>query len=408
MVTPSEAHRLIGECTPLLPAEEVLLRSLQGRVLAAAVAAPFSLPRFTNAAMDGFALRGAEIAEAGRETPVVLKVSARVAAGADPAGPLEPGTAVEIMTGAPMVEGADTVVPFEMTSGFGGSEVAVQKPVAVGANVRHQGEEVREGEPLLAAGTRLDASAIAVLASFGIDRVAVRRQPRLSIVTVGDELNEPGVPLSGSGIYDANSFMLQAACRSLGIEPTAVRRGVDDREEVRRLLRESLAESDLLITAGGISTGEYDFVQSELMALGVEKRFWSVAQKPGKPLYFGTAPGGKLVFSLPGNPVSALVCFVEYCSPVIAAMQGLEAAGKVTAVLESTFPTDRKRHRFLLGRLRNEAGRLLCTVSGKVESHMITAAAGANCIIEAPSSEEPLPKGTGVVCTLLPWATPPC
>ncbi|NTV99045.1 MAG: molybdopterin molybdenumtransferase MoeA, partial [Chlorobiaceae bacterium] len=211
--------------------------------------------------------------------------------------------------------------------------------------------------------------------------------------------------LSGADIYNCNHFMLEAACSSIGIEVAMKVHAPDKRHALRILIARALAESDFVITAGGISRGEYDFVQEELSALGVEKKFWGVSQKPGKPLFFGTAADGTPVFSLPGNPVSALVCFAEYCIPALFMLQGKAAPAKFHAILASPFPTDRKRHRFLLGRAWADENTLHCMVSPKIESHMITSSAGANCIIEAAPADQPLPEGSGATCTLLPWAS---
>jgi molybdopterin molybdotransferase len=177
----------------------------------------------------------------------------------------------------------------------------------------------------------------------------------------------------------------------------------DNRQAIKEALAAAISESDMVITAGGISTGQYDFMQEELEALGVEQKFWNVAQKPGKPLYFGIAASEKPVFSLPGNPVSSLVCFLEYCITAISMMQGATPSRKFAAFLDEPFPADRKRHRFLFGRVCAENGTLHCRLSDQTESHMLTALTGANCMIEAPASPEPLPAGTLVSCALLPW-----
>jgi len=201
--------------------------------------------------------------------------------------------------------------------------------------------------------------------------------------------------------------MLAAACRSAGIEPSAVLRAADDPAEVSAVLEEALLSADVVVTSGGISTGEYDFVQEELGRLGVETRFWTVSQKPGKPLYFGCSPEGKAVFALPGNPVSSLICFTEYVVPALLRLQGLEAPAKLRATLEAPFPADRKRHRFLPGVLREEGGRLFCRTSGRIESHMATSLVGANCVIESPPAEGSVPAGELALCSLLPWASLP-
>jgi molybdopterin molybdotransferase len=304
-----------------------------------------------------------------------------------------------------MPEGADTVVAFEETSGFGFSVVEIYKATKHGANVRYAGEEVHEGEIVLHKGESITPSDIAILASFGYASATVQRAPRVSIVTVGDELRMPGEEVSGAEIYNCNRFMLAAACRSVGIEPVGIRHASDDKESLRNVLALSLAESDLLITTGGISTGEYDFVQQELASLGVVKTFWNVSQKPGKPLYFGSSETGCAVFSLPGNPISTIVCFVEYCLPALSTLMGKASHGKFSAILAAPFPSDKKRHRFLLGTVWAKEGRLLCKTSPKCESHMITSVTGSNCILEAGPSSEILPEGTEITCTLLPWAS---
>ncbi len=404
MITVQEAHTLIRQSLAPLGTEELQLDQIQGKVLARDITAPFSLPRFTNAAMDGFALKWDDIVTATDDFPVRLQVTQSIPAGTLSTLPVTSGCCAEIMTGAPMPEGADTVVAFEQTSGFGSDSVDVFKTPKYGANVRYCGEEITGGEMLFRKGELLSPSEIAVLASFGFASVVVHRKPKVSIVTVGDEVCMPGEEVSGAQIYNSNRFMLEAACRSVGVEPAGLHHAPDDRVALREALALALAECDVLITAGGISTGEYDFVQQELSALGVTKQFWNVAQKPGKPLYFGSTPEGKAVFSLPGNPVSALVCFVEYCIPALNILQEHPEINSFKAILAELFPTDKKRHRFLSGKVWSEHGKLLCKVSPKVESHMITSLAGSNCLVEAEPSSVPLPAGSEVTCTMLPWA----
>jgi molybdopterin molybdotransferase len=404
MIDVDEARRLVQECVvPVTGVEQCPLEMLAGRVLAGDVVAPFGLPRFTNSAMDGFAVRWVDVQGCTPECPVMLRVTDDIPAGSSSLGLLMEGTTARIMTGAPLPEGADTVVPFEFTSGFAGDEVTVFRLPSKNGNVRYAGEEVRAEERVLVNGSVVSTSEIAVLASLGYDSSPVRLLPSLSIVVVGDELQSPGDGVSEAEIYDSNSFMLQSACRSIGIEPCRVRHAVDDRVAVSSALAAALREADLVVTVGGISTGEYDFVREELERLGVNQQFWTVAQKPGKPVYFGTRDG-RAVFALPGNPVSALVCFAEYVVPAIMLMQGRDEPHKMHAVLDSPFPADRKRHRFLPGRLRVEGGRLVCSVTEKIESHMISSLVGSNCIIECPPSLEPIPAGSAVLCSLLPWA----
>ena len=404
MISVKEAHRLISQSIEPLGIEQLPLGQLQGRTLAGDITAPFSLPRFTNSAMDGFALKWDDISLASRQSPVRLQVTQKIPAGTPSTVSVDSGCCAEIMTGAPMPDEADTVVAVEESSGFGSEFVDIYRAPKQNANVRYCGEEVVPGEIVLHQGTLLSPSEIAVLATFGNASAAVQKMPKVSIVTVGDEVRNPGETLSRVEIYNCNRFLLEAACRSVGIEPVGLRHAPDDRELLREMLALALDECDLLITAGGISTGEYDYVQQELSSLGVTKQFWNVAQKPGKPLFFGSATKGKAVFSLPGNPVSALVCFVEYCIPALYAFQRKSVPDKFLAVLAEPFPADKKRHRFLLGQVWAENGKLLCRISPKVESHMITSVVGSNCLLEAEPSPDPLSKGSEILCTMLPWS----
>ncbi|MGC8774322.1 MAG: gephyrin-like molybdotransferase Glp [Chlorobaculum sp.] len=405
MTTVHEAHEIIAATTRLIEATvSVPLLQLRGRVLAKEVRAGFAMPRFTNAAMDGFAVQFDEIAEASDESPVALTVSQELAAGALDVVPLEAGTCCRIMTGAPVPEGADTVVPFEETSGFGSETVEFYKAPKHGANIRHAGEEIQPGALLAAAGTRVTSAEIGLFATFGIASALVRRQPRVSIITVGDELRMPGEEIEMLAIYNSNLPQLASCVEAAGAEVVGMRQLRDDRQAIREALASAIAESDVVVTAGGISTGEFDFMHEELEVLGVEQKFWKVAQKPGKPVYFGATASGKLIFALPGNPVSALVCLLEYGLPALARMQGATPAPKFTATLDEPFPADRKRHRFLFGKLRAESGALRCQLSAQTESHMLTALSSANCVVEAPPAAEPLPAGSPVTCSWLPWA----
>jgi len=353
--------------------------------------------------MDGFAVRHDDISGTTESDPVTLPVAQELAAGALSTAPLQPGTCARIMTGAPVPEGTDTIVPFEQTSGFESDTVGFYKAPAKGANIRHEGEEIITGTLLLTAGTRITAAEIAVMATFGIASARVSEQPKISVITVGDELRTPGEKIERLSIYNSNLPMLEACIRTSGAIVQQTWQLRDDPEVIKEALASAITDSDMIITSGGISTGQYDFMHEELEALGVEQKFWKVAQKPGKPLYFGTTASGKAVFSLPGNPVSALVCFLEYCMTAICLIQGAALSRKFQASLDEPFPADRKRHRFLFGQVRAENGRLLCRLSEHTESHMLTALSGANCIIEAPASSEPLPAGALVSCSLLPW-----
>ncbi|NTU57730.1 MAG: molybdopterin molybdotransferase MoeA [Chlorobiaceae bacterium] len=409
MITVQEAHRIIQESIrPEARTCRLPLDQLTGWIIAEDLHAGFPMPRFTNAAMDGFAVIIDDISGTSESAPRCLTVSQEIAAGAQSTLQVVQGNCARIMTGAPMPEGADTVVPFEETSGLDGEIggiVEFYKAPSQGANIRHIGEEVSAGELLIAKGTRITPAEIALIAAFGIDSAIVFRRPKVALITVGDELCRPGETAGELAIYNSNRAMLEACVQASGAELSSSRQLPDDPQLIREAIETALDQCDLLVTAGGISSGKYDYIREILIELGVTEKFWKVAQKPGKPLYFGTAPSGSPVFSLPGNPVSALVCFLEYCTPALCRLQEAEIPSKFEACIDEPYPADRKRHRFLFGNLRVDSATLHCSLSPKTESHMLTAASGANCLIESPAASGTLPAGSLVTCRLLPWAT---
>jgi molybdopterin molybdotransferase len=361
MIPVEEARaRILAHFAPL-PAEPTPLLEAVGQVLAADVVATFNIPPLANTSMDGYAVRAADTAGATPATPRTLRVTGWLPAGTVYAGSIGAGEAVRIMTGAPMPDGADAVVPFEetdeqerpslhdrTTEHAGGSQggglpgagpgdtpsFRAQAPsdtvridVAAGAraNVREVGEDVRTGEVVLHAGTVLGVAQIGVLGSLGLDRVSVYRRPRVAILSTGDELLRPGEPLTPGKIYDANAFSLAAAVREAGGIPRVLEVARDTVEALTARIHEALADADLLITSAGVSRGDFDVVKDVLAREG-EIGFWTVNMRPGKPLAFGrfTAAGGRPVphLGLPGNPVSALMTFELFGRAAIATMLG--------------------------------------------------------------------------------------
>ena len=281
--------------------------------------------------MDGFAVRHADVAGAGRYDPRELPVIGYVQAGALPDRDLQPGTAIRIMTGAPIPPGADAVVPFEDTdeverkaSGNALDRIRILQEAPLGANVRPAGEDLRTGERLMGHGDVLRPGEIGVLASVGRQRVTTLRRPIIAILSTGDELLAPGEAPGGGKIYDSNSFSIAAAVRRYGGEPWMLGIARDTMEDTARKLGEGIA-ADMLITTAGVSKGDYDFIKDVLTANG-EIAFWSVRMRPARPLAFGVlhAPQGRRVphIGLPGNPVSALVAFEQFCRPAILKMLG--------------------------------------------------------------------------------------
>lgn len=315
MISVGEALARVIEATPVLGVERVLLPDALGRVAAIDVTSTRAVPAAANSAMDGYAVRYADVAE----TPARLRIVATEPAGTVVTATVEPGTAVKLFTGSVVPAGADTVVRVEDTEERDGF-VEVKKAPSAGANVRGAGEDVRPGQIVVAAGTVLGPADLGVLASVGRATLAVRRRPRVAIVATGSELVEVDVEPGPGQVVNSNAYALAAAVREAGGEPLVQAIVGDRREDIRAALAEGLA-ADVLLTSGGVSVGEHDHVKETLDGLGVERLFWKVAQKPGKPLTVGRREG-HLVFGLPGNPVSALVCFAVYVRPALRRMQG--------------------------------------------------------------------------------------
>jgi molybdopterin molybdotransferase len=317
-----EAVRLVLENTHRLPAEEVPLVEAQGLALAQDVRARFDSPPFDNSAVDGYAVRSAD-AEAGR----AFKVVDEAPAGRPAAKIVGEGEAIKIFTGGVIPEGADAVVMVENTSGWG-EEFGLHKPASAGQNVRGSGEDVREGEVILEAGTEVGAPEIALAATQGYGALPVHRRPEVVVLSTGTELVEPGErELEPGEIYDSNSFAVIAQAQEVGARARRITAASDDAGVLREAVKEALETADVVVTSGGVSVGEKDLVKGTMLDLGVEQIFWGVKFKPGKPLFFGVREGAS-VFGLPGNPVSAMVCFELFVRPALAKMMGREDSGR--------------------------------------------------------------------------------
>lgn len=324
--------------------ESVPLLDALGRTLAEDVVAPDDVPPFSNSAMDGFALRVAD--QTGRRS---LRLVAEIPAGYVFHEELPPGGVARIMTGAPLPPGADAVVEVEATT-VCGEEVEIENPVERGRNVRYVGEDVRRGSILLTAGDAIEAAHLGVLASAGVARVRVARRPSVAILSTGSEL----VPIDqrpGPGqIRNSNSYTAYGQAREAGAAPVMLGIARDDREETREQLRRALRE-DVVITSGGVSVGDYDFVKAVQEELGVERRFWGVRTKPGKPLVFGVRDR-TLVFGVPGNPVAAMVSFEVYIRPALLRMQGRRDVWRPWVLATSAEPVKHGSDRAELRRCR--------------------------------------------------------
>jgi molybdopterin molybdotransferase len=313
-----EAERLVLENVSRLPAEDVSLVEARGLALAEDVRAKFDSPPFDNSAVDGYAVRSAD-AEGGRSFRVVDEAPA----GRPASRSVGEGEAIKIFTGGVIPEGADAVVMVENTTGWG-EEFELKKAASPGQNVRESGEDVRGGDVILKAGVEVGPPEIALAATQGYGRLSVFRRPKVVVLSTGTELVEPGARgLSPGEIYDSNSFAMIAQAHEVGAEARRISAASDEADVIRDAVREAFETADVVVTSGGVSVGEKDLVKGTMLELGVEQVFWGVKFKPGKPLFFGVRDDVRF-FGLPGNPVSAMVCFELFVRPALMRMMGRE------------------------------------------------------------------------------------
>jgi molybdopterin molybdotransferase len=388
LLTLSEALAAVLERARPLPAESVSLDAAVGRVLARDVTSTVDLPPFPSSAMDGFAVRSAD-------TPGTLPIVARIAAGWPAPRALEARQAMAIATGGVVPEGADAVIPIEYVVQHD-NDVEIPEAAQMGANVRPRGGDVRAGEVVVRAGTRVGPAQIGALAAAGVAEVESAARPRVAVLTTGSELRLPGEPLGPGQIYEANGVMLGAALASAGAVVVPFAAVADDEDAHRGALERGL-EADVLVTSGGVSVGPHDLVRRIEAELGVEEVFWRVAVKPGKPVSFGVR-GSTLVFGLPGNPVSSLVCFELFVRPALLALQGALDPGPAFALGELAAPIRRnaQRDEFVRARSRVDGDRVVLEPVLGQESHMIARAAAADALIFAPRGAGELAAGAVV------------
>lgn len=356
--------------------ETVTLDRCVGRVPATfRVTAAVDVPPFDNSSMDGYALRAAD-------TPGTLRLAGEVAAGSSVLPRVEAGTAVRIMTGAPLPPGADAVAPLEVVDEADG---AARVPATeLGACVRMAAHDTRAGETVDLPPEPLGAAAVAVLASLGIGDVEVRRRPLVAILSTGDELRAPGEPLEPGQIHDANSFSLAAAVQEAGGEPMLLPRVPDDPGLIEEQVRTAAREAHLLVASGGVSVGRHDHVRGVIERLGTLE-FWRIRVQPGKPLAFGAVEGVPVI-GLPGNPVSALVTFELFVRPLIRRMLGLAGSGRLTlpVVAAERMPKDRERRAYLRVIVSHGSQRLEARSAGGQASSQLRPLAAANALLVVP------------------------
>lgn len=372
-ISVAEARQIVLAAARSLPSETVAAAAALGRVLAAPVESGRTLPPADCSAMDGYAVRSADLSGATVGAPVGLAVAFEVAAGGRAERSLGAGEAARIFTGAPIPPGADTVVRQEDTKADG-NRVTIRVEPPRGAHIRPAGEDVKAGETVLEPGALLGPGHLGMLASLGRTLVPVHRRPRVAILSGGDELVDPDGDPSGGRIVASNAYSIAAQCIEAGAEPLNLGIARDTPEDLERMLLAGL-DADVLVSSAGVSVGDHDHVRPVLEKIGCRLAFWGVNMKPGYPLAFGGFDDdrGPLVFGLPGNPVSAMVTFDQFVRPVLLRMAGRARVGRpiVRATLEETLTKGGGRLHFVRVQLRRDAGRVLASTTGNQSSGVL-------------------------------------
>ena len=394
LIDAADASALVLERTSVLGAERVALADANGRVLAEDVVASGPLPAFPSSAVDGYALR---VADAG----TTLRVLGESAAGRPFDGSVTAGTAARILTGGAVPEGADTVVMVEDTR-LDGNHVKVPTDLVAGSNFHRVGADVAAGETVLRTGTQLGAAEIGIAAATGHAKVAVRRRPRVALMSTGDELVEVGKTPGPGQIPDSNRWALLAALREAGAEVEVMGIAPDEAVALRGFVTQALAGADVLVTSGGVSVGTHDLVKPLLESLGTV-HVGRVKLKPGKPFTFATLDSGKVAFGLPGFPVSSLVTFEVFVRPALRKMQGFIHVQRPTLPVRLGYdarPTA-ERTEYQRVTLRREGQELVAETTGSQSSSRLLSLAGAHALVKVPAGDETLKAGTIVEAMIL-------
>jgi molybdopterin molybdotransferase len=389
---------VLRQCVPL-PSGPFALRAALGMTLAEDLAGAEPVPGFDGSAMDGFAVRSLDTRGARRGSPVTLALRGESRAGAPAAGTLGAGEAFRISTGAMVPDGADAVVRVEDTA-LDEDRVLVEAEVEAGRDIRLAGEDIKAGETVLTAGTRIGPAELGVIVSLGLERVECHRRPRVHLLTSGDELLEPGEAMRPGGVRNSNAYTLSALAERAGAEVCGDGRVADDAAATRAAIEAALG-ADVVLISGGVSVGEHDHVKGALAELGVEERFWGVALKPGRPTWFGTR-GGTLVFGLPGNPVSTMVTFLLLARPALIALAGGEPARRrTTARLGGDYEKAPGRTHAVRCRIEQDEDGWRVEPTGAQGSHILTSMLGADCLALIPAEAGPLQAGDRVEVELI-------
>lgn len=407
MISVSEARALVIKHSKALKPVEVSLWEARGLVLAQNVKSDMNIPPLTNSAMDGYAVRAQDQQSASQEKPVKLKLIGEVRAGKVFKGELRQGEAVRIMTGAPLPKGADSVVRQEDTR-EDGHFVSIYVPVKKGANIRYAGEDIHRGEIVAHKGEPLTPALLGVVASAGAPKVKVFPRPIVATLATGDEVVDAGVKPAPGQIRSSNSYTMYHQMAQFGAIPMNLGIAKDTPQAIEAKIKQAMKKAHILVTSGGISVGKYDFVGSALTKLGFKTIFYKVKQRPGQPMAFGKI-GDMLVFALPGNPVSGMVCSIQYVRPAIRKMMGFTELDlpEIEAEIEEDIKLKEERTYFLRGILKKENGRFYVRTTGPQGSGILKSMARGNCLIVLPPHRTNVKRGELVKVQIYeetPWS----
>lgn len=391
MITVEQAKRILNEQVKALPARELALESVVGQVLAEDVFAPIDIPSFDQSSMDGYAVRF------GSESFNRFRIAGEIQAGDVSAHTLKENEAFRIFTGAPVPGNADAVVMQEKTQVDSNVVIATEE-IRQGSFIRRKGAQTMTGDCAMQKGNVLTPAAIGYLASLGITRVKTHGKPRVSLVITGNEIVQPGNPLQHGQVYESNSWCLRAALEQYGINVIHTATTCDELNVTRTIIAHAMLHSDLVLITGGISVGKYDHVHEALAQSGVDTLFYKIAQKPGKPILAGRS-GDKMIFALPGNPASVLVCFYEYVYPSLRRMMGFSAPLSNARKARLLQPVSNNDDRVCFVRAKYSGDGVL-PLEGQ-ESYMMQSFAQADCFIVVPPRQN-IGKGMLVDCHTIP------
>jgi molybdopterin molybdotransferase len=404
MISFEEARKIVLENVKPLGKEKIFLTDALRRVLAEDIIAVHPLPPFSNSAMDGFALKSEDTKN---KLPVRLKVIGEEQAGEIFDKEIQKGETIRILTGAPIPSGVDAVIPQEEVK-FEGNFIIIEREVTKGENIRQAGEDVIKGEKVLEKGTSLSSSHIALLAALGKGEIDVYIAPKVGILATGEEIKEFGEPLKPGSIRNSNTYSLIAQIKSAGAIPLNFGKAGDNPEEIKNIIESNIESCDVLLTTGGVSVGKYDFVRKAYELVGAQKKFWKVAQKPGKPLAFYLLKRDKrekYLFGLPGNPASVMISFEEYVRPLLYLLSGRKnyLPKEIEARLSHEFRKKRGRINFLRVKLTIKNGEYWVEKAGPQGSGFIKTLINTHAIALIPSDVEYLSAGDKVKIHLVEW-----